>query len=52
MGQYIDKAAVVAKIERLQDAHKDQMFRNLFTEEFIGGKPHVTKFFLTSTPLK
>lgn len=37
MGQYIDKAAVVAKIERLQNAHKDQLFRNLFTEEFIGG---------------
>lgn len=37
MEQYIDKAAVVAKIERLQNAHKDQLFRNLFTEEFIGG---------------
>ena len=37
MEQYIDKAAVVAKIKRLQDAHKDQLFRNLFTEEFIGG---------------
>ena len=37
MGQYIDKAAVVAKIECLQNAHKDQLFRNLFTEEFIGG---------------